>query len=232
MKKLYSILATAFAFAFIVASPVTSTTSHAEGWGFNIDSPGHMDGDSGVSSWEGTSPDNNSSKESNSNGSYSYESNSHENSGGHSDISDYNDGYGFNTDTEGHYDGDEGVSSWDTPAPAKNSNDVTTSVTGGQSFRIVMNKTHTSYEVYHCGIVKAGFAVTDAKGNAVTYKNVALEQGEDKLWYANITFADGVDTTGYVVTATKGDATYLSTTLGVSGIKVNGVLALSTVPVQ
>ncbi len=226
MKKLYSILATAFAFAFIVASPVTSITSHAEGWGFNANAPMH-DGDSKMPDnyWSGDSSSS-SHNESSSNDSGSHDS-------GNYDSGSHNDGLGFNADAA-MYDGDSVMSDdyWSASTPAKNPNDVTTSVTGGQSFRIVMNKTHTSYEVYHCGIVKAGFAVTDAKGNAVTYKNVALEQGEDKLWYANITFADGVDTTGYVVTATKGDATYLSTTLGVSGIKVNGVLALSTVPVQ
>ena len=112
----------------------------------------------------------------------------------------------------------------------KNANDMTVNVTGGQKFRIVMSADHKSYQVYHCGISRATFVVADADGNTATYSSAALAQGEDGLWYMNISFPQGVDTTGYVVGVTKGDATYLSTTLGVSGIKVNGILALSTIP--
>lgn len=100
---------------------------------------------------------------------------------------------------------------------------------GGQKFRIVMDAGRTSCQVYHCGINRTSFAVADAKGNAVAYSGVKLEKGEDGLWYMNISFAEGVDTKDFTVTAT-GDATYLSTTLGVSGIKLNGTAALSTVP--
>ena len=70
----------------------------------------------------------------------------------------------------------------------------------------------------------------DADGNAIAFSNVTLAQGEDKLWYVNISFAESVDTKDFTVSVTKGDATYLSTELGVSGIKINGTAVLSTVP--
>lgn len=62
------------------------------------------------------------------------------------------------------------------------------------------------------------------------FKNVTLEQGEDGLWYLNITFAEGVDTSGFIITLTKGDASYLAANLGVSGIKLNGTVMLLTAP--
>lgn len=117
-----------------------------------------------------------------------------------------------------------------TPAVVKKANDVTVSVTGGQKFRIVTNAEHTVYQVYHCGISKASFQVKDADGNTVAFSNVTLVQGEDKLWYVNISFAESVDTKDFTVSVTKDDATYLSTELGVSGIKINGTAVLSTVP--
>ena len=49
----------------------------------------------------------------------------------------------------------------------------------------------------------------------MAFSTVALEKGEDGLWYANIKFAEGVDATGFTVSATAGDATYLYTELGV-----------------
>ena len=107
-------------------------------------------------------------------------------------------------------------------------NDKIVSVTGGQKFRSVMNADHTVYEVYHCGISRAAFAVIDAKGNKIMFSTVALEQGTDGLWYANITLGEGIDTKCLTVTATKGDASYLATELGVSGIKLNDEVVLST----
>ena len=111
---------------------------------------------------------------------------------------------------------------------AKNSTNV--NVTGGQKFRIVTNADYMAYQVYHCGISQASFAVTDADGNAVAFSSVKLEKGEDGLWYLNIAFAEGVDTKDFTVTVTKGDASYLATKLGVSGIKINGRVELSTYP--
>ena len=77
-----------------------------------------------------------------------------------------------------------------------------------------------SFQIFHCGISRATFTVGNADGTGVAYKTVALAKGEDNLWYANITFAEGVDTADYAVGVTKGDANYLYTELGVSGIKI------------
>lgn len=235
MKKLYKILAALFALSLIVASPVTSITSHAQG--FNGDSPEDTTdrGEMPDNYWGGSGSSGSGSSSSNSGSSDSgshHDNGSHHDSGSSDSGSSYGGGLGFNADSpEDTTDRGEMPSDyWNDSATAKNPNDVTVGTTGGQKFRIVMSGDHTSYQVYHCGISKASFIVTDAKGNAVAYKNVALEQGEDNLWYENITFAEGVDTKGLTVNVTKGDATYLSTELGVSGIKVNGVVALSTVP--
>ena len=210
-KNNYRILATAFAMAIMVASPITTLITHAQG--LNIDAPEHYDGD-------GKKP---SSSDSGSSNSYSEPSCSYNES---NDSYDRGSNHGFNANAPEHYDGD-GVK-----PTAKNPNDVIVRVAGGQTFRNVMNTEHTSYQVYHCGNSIVTFEVTDSEGNTVTYKTVKLEQGEDKLWYENITFADNVDTKDFTLNVTKGDATYLSTELGVSGIKINGTVVLSTVPVE
>lgn len=259
MKKLYKILAVTFAFALIVASPATIITSHAQGLnadsptyvddsepmhsdsgssygdglGFNPDSPEHSDGDgrrpdnawenssssdSGSSSNESSAPAPAPSVNSSSSNSGSNESNEPAPAPSYNSSSS-NNGSSSSVSTSNH-------------STAKSVNDITVNVTGGQKFRIVMSTDHTTYQVYHCGDSKATFAVSDADGNAVAYSTVKLEKGEDKLWYINTTFAKDVDTKDFTVTVTKGDATYLSTTLGVSGIKLNGTVALSTVPVK
>lgn len=212
-KNVYRFLTATFAIALVVASPATSITSNAQGF---INDGTYDETDYGKRPSGNSSSDSGSSSSSDS-GSSSSSDNGSSYDGGPSEL------HGFINN--GTYDEtDYGVK------PSNNANDVTVSVTGGQKFRIVMNADHKSYQVFHCGISKATFVVADADGNTATYSNVALAQGEDGLWYMNITFPQGVDTTGYAVGVTKGDATYLSTTLGVSGIKVNSVLALSTVP--
>lgn len=235
MKKFYRFLAVAFAFAFVLGSPAMTATCHAQG--FNADSPEDTtDRGKAPSDFYGDSGSSSSGSSSSSDSSSSYNS-SHHDSGSYDNGSSYESGgLGFNADSpEDTTDrGESPADAWsDTAsAPAKNPNDVTVGVTGGQKFRIVMSADHKDYQVYHCGVSKATFMVAGADGKAVAYKTVELKQGEDKLWYADITFAEGTDTTGYTVVAAKGDAAYLSTELGVSGIKVNGVLALSTVPVK
>lgn len=206
MRKLYKVLATAFAMALVLASPQTAITSHA--FGFNADAPEHEYG--GDSDFNLSDPDSGSS--SSSSGSSSSDS-------GSSDSGSYD---GGSSDNGASY----------TPVAKKNPNDVTMGVEGGQKFRMVMAGDHKSFQVYHCGVSKATYTVGNADGTGVAYKTAALVKGEDNLWYVNITFADDVDTTGYAIGMTKGDANYLYTELGVSGIKINGTLALSTVPVQ
>ena len=210
MKKLYKVLATAFAMALVFSTPQATIRSHA--FGFNADAPEGDHSNSGGSIDDIGSPDSGSSSSS------SYDGGSSESYNG---GSSYDAGSG-SSDNGGSY----------TPAVKKNPNDVTMGVEGGQKFRTVMAGDHKSFQIYHCGISRATYTVGNADGAGVAYKTAALVKGEDNLWYMNITFADDVDTTGYAVGMTKGDANYLYTELGVSGIKINGTLALSTVPVQ
>lgn len=211
-KNIYRILAAVFAMAIMVSSPATTLTTYAQG--FNADAYDDTDygkrpsSSSSESSESYTEPSSSSNSEPST--SYSEPSTSHSSSSNSGSS-------------------DSGSSTVETP---KNPNDVIVRVAGGQTFRNVMNADHTTYQVYHCGDSKVTFTVTDAKGNAVAYKTVKLEQGEDKLWYENITFADNVDVKDLTLNVTKGDATYLSTELGVSGIKINGTVVLSTVPAE
>lgn len=224
MRKFYRFLAVAFAFAFVLGSPAMTATCHAQG--FNADAPTYVDDSPAQDTATSSSSSSSGSSDSGSSSSSSSGSGSHHDSGN----SDYESGgLGFNADAPTYVDDSQPMVA---SAPAKNPNDVTVGVTGGQKFRIVMSADHKDYQVYHCGVSKATFMVAGADGKAVAYKTVELKQGEDKLWYADITFAEGTDTIGYTVVAAKGDASYLYTELGVSGIKVNGVLALSTVPVK
>ena len=239
---MYKVLAAACAMAVVVASPAMTMTTHAHG--FNIDA-GHDNGGNVTvdddywnnQSWVEDSSNNSGSSnepsydeptfEEPSAPSYeapSYSDNSVSNS--NASVSNSN-ASSSNSSASSSSNGGTATA----PKAAGNANSKTVNVEGGQKFKIVMNADHTAYQVYHCGINRATFKVADKEGNAVAFSTIALEKGEDGLWYANIKFAEGVDTTGFTVSATAGDATYLYTELGVSGIKVNGVAALSTVPV-
>lgn len=239
-NKIYRILATGFALTLIVASPSTCITSHAQG--FNLDAGedtterGEMPSDYWDSLDSSSGYSGASSNESSEPAAPAPEYSAPSDSGSHDDGgSSENSSY---EDNSSSYDSGSSSSAPASTTPnkaastgaGKKSNDVTVNVTGGQKFRIVTASDHTTYQVYHCGISRASFKVTDADGNAVAFSEVTLQKGDDNLWYMNISFAKGVDTKDFTVTVTKGDATYLSSNLGVSGIKVNGVLALSTVP--
>lgn len=235
-KNIYRLIATVMALGLMAGSPMASITSMACNHG---DTPGggfdgeyqHGDpeaaktGNDGLGGDDGSSSGGGSSSRSSggsSGGSSSGGSSSGSSSSGGSSSS-YDGGSSY---SEPSYDGggssDNGGSC--APAPAYNPNDVTVGTAGGQKFRVVMNSDHTSYQVFHCGISKVSFAVADSKGNAVAYDKVELVQGEDGLWYLNVAFAEDVDTKNFTVTPTAGDMTYLSDTLCVSGIKVNGTL--------
>lgn len=225
-KNIYRVLATAFAVTLVVTSPMASMTTYA--LGFNIDAQDDTDyGEMPANYWDSFKSESSSSESEPSYSEPSYtepvqsEPTYSEASSGTS--------YSESSSTSSESNTASSGSTSSTVATVKTANDITVNVTGGQKFRIVMSADHKSYQVFHCGISKATFVVADADGNTATYSSVALEQcEEDGLWYMNISFPQGVDTTGYAVGVTKGDATYL-TSLGVSGIKVNGVLALSTV---
>ena len=111
---------------------------------------------------------------------------------------------------------------------SENPNDVTTSVEGGQSFRSVMDKEHTQYDVFHKGSGVASFNVTDKDGNKVEFETVMLEQDKDGLWYLNITFAEDVDVEGLILNLLKGDLAYLADELGIAGIQINGKVVMPT----
>ncbi len=212
-KNIYKILATTLALTIMAASPMASINSYA--LGFNADA-GHDNGGSDKlpdNYWDWSDSSSSDSSSSYSEPSYSessYSEPSH--SGGSSDSGS----------------SDSGSST--VSAPKKNPNDMVVRVTDGQLFRIIMSTDHTSYQVLHCGISRVSFEAVNADGNAVKYSTVKLEKGEDGLWYINTKFAEGVDTEGFNVAVTDGDASYLANTLGVSGIKINGTVALSTVP--
>lgn len=238
-KNIFKLVATAMALAIVLA-PTTSITSQAAGLGFNAGNHDDTDyGDrpsGGGSSDSGDNKSNDSGSSNESAPAPKVEGNSGSSNSGGSGSSDsgsdnsFNE-HGFNANAHDDTDyGDRPSSGTANYWTTSNPNDVPVKVTGGQTFRSVMNKEHTVYQVYHMGISQASFAVTDAKGNKVAFSTVTLEKGEDGLWYENITLAEGVDAKGLTVTVTAGDATYLSTTLGVSGIKLNGEVVLSTVP--
>lgn len=229
-KNIYRLIATVMALGLMAGSPMASITSMAcnhEGSGGGFDGE-HQHGDGigndGLGGDDGSSSGGGSSSRS-SGGSSGGSSSGSSSSGGSSSgsSSSYDGGSSY---SEPSYDGggssDNGGSC--APAPAYNPNDVTVGTAGGQKFRVVMGCDHTSYQVFHCGISKVSFAVADSKGNAVAYDKVELVQGEDGLWYLNVAFAEDVDTKNFTVTPTAGDMTYLSATLCVSGIKVNGTL--------
>lgn len=227
-KNIYKTLAATFALALVAASPATAITTHAAGFGFNPHAHDYTD--------RGTMPDDYWTKLTDGSNDCSSSSSTPtpaptpkaEDSGSGNSGSSCGSGSGFNNDA--HDDTNRGEMPSDYWSTMSNPNDVTVSVTGGQKFRSVMNVDHTVYQIYHCGISRVSFTVTDAKGNAIAFDTVTLEQSEDGLWYESITLAEGIDTKGLTVTATKGDASYLTTNLGVSGIKLNGTVMLLTDP--
>ena len=228
-NNMYKVLAAACAMAVVVASPAMTMTTHAHGFNINAgeDNGGNVTVDDNY--WDNYWSDSSSSNDGGSSSSEpSYDEPTFEEPSAPSEAPSYSDNSASGSNVSSSNSNGGAATA---PRAAGNANSKTVNVEGGQKFKIVMNADHTAYQVYHCGINRATFNVADKEGNAVAFSTVALEKGEDGLWYANIKFAEGVDTTGFTVSATAGDAAYLSTELGVSGIKVNGTVALSTVPV-
>lgn len=236
-NKIYKVLATAFAMALVVASPNTCITSHA--FGFNADAGNNSEGgmdempDDYWSDWENEGSSDSGASDSGASREPSYEEPSYsEPSHDSSSSNESNDNSG-SSDNGSSYDSSSSTAS--APAAANTGNgkkaeNKTVNVTGGQRFRMVTNAEYTVHQIFHCGISRVAFKVVDADGNEVAFKNYVLEKGDDNLWYDNITLAEGVSTEGLTVVAVSGDATYLYTELGVSGVKLNGELALSTIP--
>jgi len=231
MKRLYKVLAVMFAMALVLSTPYTAITSHAMGFNADagyVDNNGTCDGNPWDSHDGGVGGGSSDSGSSSTPSAPSYDSGSSDNGGSH-DSGSHDSGSSGN----GNYDGGNGstdngsTGNGESSAPAKDPNDMTVSAVGGQPFRIVMNKEHTAYDIYHCGIKRGKVIVTDTDGNPVAYQNIAVEQGDDGLNYVNITFAEGVDTSKISVSITETCASYLAQELGVSGLKVNGVVQMS-----
>lgn len=239
MKKMYGIFATMFALALVVASPVGTLTARAEGLGFNPNThdsthygerpDNYWDNDSDSSSSGSSTPAPKVDDSSNNNGDGSSSSDSSSNSDNSNNNESNNEGGGLGFNSDAHDDtsyGERPGDYWSKNDP----NDVATKVEGGQTFRSVMNKEHTQYDVYHKGSSVASFSVTDKDGKRVEFKTVTLEKGEDGLWYLNITFAEGVDVKGLVLNLLKGDLAYLAKELGITGIQINGEVVMLTNP--
>ena len=232
-KNVYKILAATFAAALIAASPATTITSHAGGFNANAGEDTTYRGTMPDDYWESKAAGN-----SNSGSSTTTPSTSTTLPGTNTTVPNTNTTVPNVEDNSSSTSSSSNSSSSNSSSTgsaskgnAKTAIDITVCVKGGQKFRSVINTGHTVFQVYHCGISRVSFTVKDADGNTVSFDTVLLEQDdEDKLWYEDITFSEDVDTEDFTVTVTKGDATYLSTKLGVSGIKINGTLALSTVP--
>lgn len=225
MKKLYKVLATASAFALVVASPATAITSHA--FGFNADAyddtdygympddyrwhydEGSSSSDSGFSSSD-SSYDSGSSDSGSSNSS-SRDSGS-SNSGNH-DSGSSNSGY-TQTGTAAGNGGSSYVKPNYTPGSQTSA--------GKQNFREVVNAGAGTYKVIHCGSEKMTFTLKDADGKAKAADSIALKTLDDGRWAINFTVKDA---TGCTIGAPL-DRTYMYDTLGVSCVTINDTVII------
>ena len=200
-NNMYKVLAAACAMAVVVASPAMTMTTHAHG--FNIDA-GHDNGGNVTVDddyWNNQSWIEDSGNDSSSSSEPSYDEPTFEEPSAPSEAPSYSDNSVSNSNASvSNSNASSSNSSASSssnggtataPKAAGNANSKTVNVEGGQKFKIVMNADHTAYQVYHCGINRATFKVADKEGNAVAFSTIALEKGEDGLWYANIKFAEG-----------------------------------------
>lgn len=210
-KNLYKVLAASLAFGLMVASPVASMTTHA--LGFNADANDGIDSGTRPSdiplppSTPAPAPSTPSVPAPNVQ--YSGSSSSSSSPSSHSEP--------------------EVDVNWE--AVRRNPNDSKVNV-GKQDFRSVMSSDHKQYDIYHKGSSVARFIVAGADGEAVKYSDVTVKAGDDGNYYAEIAMPAGVDVTDMTVVLTKGDASYIYTTLGVYGIKLNGEVSLLAAPTE
>ena len=241
-KSIFKILATTFAVGLFVASPSATITSHA--FGFNADANDTSNGGSDYMSWDEWEENNSSSDDTSSEPSYTEPEPSQPSQSEYtepaqpadtgSSSSSANESYSGTSSSNsasGNTASGNGGSTVSAPSTVNNANSVTVNVTDGQKFRITKNNERTVFHIYHMGNCILSFSAKDADGNAAAYTAVKLEKGGDGLWYLNATYPETVDTTALTMGTSKGDVTYLYTELGVSGVKMNGTLAVSTVPV-
>ena len=204
-KNLYKVLAASLAFGLMVATPMTSLTAHAAG--SNAGAKDDTDYGTMPDGYWDVTPSTPSTPAPAPNVQYSGSSSS---------------SYSLPSPSALEYD-----KNWE--AVRRNPNDSKVNV-GKQDFRSVMSSNHKQYDIYHKGSSVARFIVAGADGKAVKYSDVTVKAGDDGNYYAEITMPADVDVTDMTVVLTKGDASYIYTTLGVYGIKLNGEVSLLAAP--
>lgn len=220
MKKLYKVLAAAFAFALVLASPNTAITSHA--FGFNIDAPEDTSGD-------GYMPDDYDWGYEDNNASDSTPSDSGNHNSGSQDSGNHDSGSSNNssnhTETVYNEAGEaqtvvvsDGGSSYVKPNYTPGSQ----TSAGKQNFREVVNAGAGTYKVIHCGSEKMTFTLKDADGKAKAADSIALKTLADGRWAINFTVKDA---TGCTIGAPL-DRTYMYDTLGVSCVTINDTVII------
>ncbi len=214
MKKLYKILAAAFAMALVAASPYTAIISHAQGFtGFD---GGYYEQDFEMTDdyWgDATEP-------SYSEPSYSepsYDSGSSDSGSGDSESS-----YSAPSGDSGNG-GNSGGGAATAPSGLATKGNTKT-IEGYETFRQVNKAKVGRVAIYHCGIEQYTAQLMDAGGNAVAFWYANLYQDtETGKFYLNLVTEDGVDTAGYTVCTWKGSIDYLPE-LGMNGVTLNGVV--------
>ncbi len=216
MKKLYKLLAAAFALTLIVMSPAAAIESHAVGL------VGDWDGGYVEQDFEMTDDywDNSSSSDSGS--SYSEPSYSEPSyDSGSSDSGSSDSGSGESYSAPSGDSGNGGAASAPTGLATKGN---TKTIEGYETFRQVNKAKDGRVAIYHCGIEQYTAQLMDADGNAVSFWYANLYQDtETGKFYLNIVTEDGVDTAGYTVGTWKGSIDYLPE-LGLNGVTLNGVV--------
>ncbi len=217
MKKLYKILAAAFALTLFAASPAATIESHAQG--FNADAPEWSD------NGDGAMPDNywDDSSSSDSSSSYSepsYSEPSYDSGSNDSGSSDSGSSESYSAPS-----GDSGNSGGAATAPSGLATKGNTkTIDGFETFRQVNKAKDGRVAIYHCGIEQYTAQLMDADGNAVAFWYANLYQDtETGKFYLNLVTEDGVDTAGYTVCTWKGSIDYLPE-LGLSGVTLNEVV--------
>ncbi len=215
MKKLYKILAAAFAMALVAASPYTAIMSHAQGFtgpdGGYTDNGNYNEPFTDDYWGDATEP---------SHSEPSYSEPSYDSGSGDSGSSDSGSSYSAPS-------GDSGNGGGAATAPSGLATKGNTkTIDGFETFRQVNKANDGRVAIYHCGIEQYTAQLIDASGNAVAFKYANLYQDtETGKFYLNIVTENGVDTTGYTVCTWKGSVDYLPE-LGLSGVTLNEVVVV------
>ncbi len=215
MKKIYKILAAAFAMALVAASPYTAITSHAQGFVGDWDGGQYGTGaDTDAEGYWGDPTENFSSNSSESYSEPSYDSGSSDSGSGDSGES-----YSASSGDSGSNGG--GAAAAPSGLATKGN---TKTIDGFETFRQVNKAKDGRVAIYHCGIEQYTAQLMDADRNAVAFKYANLYQDtETGKFYLNIVTEDGVDTAGYTVGTWKGSIDYLPE-LGLNGVTLNGIV--------